>query len=85
MNMVGACWLLTRAANLITSNDNESFIINELNLAANDSVVIRVNSDGLQPLEATICWTDVPGDPAPISLNPTDLMLVNDLDLRIRG
>jgi PKD repeat protein len=73
-----------RAANLITSNDNESFIINELNLAANDSVVIRVNSDGLQPLEATICWTDVPGDPAPISLNPTDLMLVNDLDLRIR-
>ena len=72
-----------KAANIITRNDGEQFILEELNLVENDSIVIKVNSDGTQPLVATICWTDVPGNPAPISLNPTDLMLINDLDLRI--
>lgn len=72
-----------KAANIITKNDGKDFIIDELNLVDGDSIVVRVNSDGTQPLVATICWTDVPGNPAPISLNPTNLMLVNDLDMRI--
>lgn len=72
-----------KAANILTRNDGENFIMDELNLVEDDSIVVTVNSDGIQPLIATICWTDVPGNPAPISLNPTDLMLINDLDLRI--
>src|SRR5690606_28181226 len=40
-------------------------------------------SDGIQPIKATIAWTDPAGTPPAPSLNPADLMLVNDLDLRI--
>jgi len=72
-----------KAANIISRNDGVNYIIDELNLVENDSVVINVSSDGTQPLMATICWADVPGVPAPISLNPTNLMLINDLDMRI--
>jgi hypothetical protein len=72
-----------KAANIITRNDGSKYMIKELNLIENDSIVFRVNADGSAPLVATICWTDIPGSPAPISLNPTRLMLVNDLDMRI--
>jgi len=72
-----------KAANIITRNDNKDYILNELNLIEGDSIVVKINSDGTEPIIATICWTDVPGSPPPISLNPTNLMLVNDLDMRI--
>ncbi len=72
-----------KAANMMTRNDGVNNLIEELTLEENDSIVFKVNSDGSQPLVATICWTDVPGTPAPISLNPSTLMLVNDLDMRI--
>ena len=74
---------IDKAANLMTRNDGKDYIIDELNLVENDSIIYNVNSDGTKPLIATICWTDVPGAPAPISLNPTKLMLINDLDIRI--
>ncbi|MEQ9231630.1 MAG: S8 family serine peptidase, partial [Cyclobacteriaceae bacterium] len=32
---------------------------------------------------ATVCWNDVPGTPPPAQLDPTQLMLVNDLDMVI--
>ncbi len=38
-------------------------------------------ADGV--LTATLVWTDPPGTPPTPGLDPTDLMLVNDLDLRI--
>lgn len=72
-----------KAANVITRNDGINYMIRELNLRENDSLVFKVNSNGNAPLVATICWTDVPGSPAPISLNPARLMLANDLDLRV--
>ena len=71
------------AANIITRNDGDAFIIKEMTLNENDSIVMKVSSDGTAPLTATICWTDFPGTPPPVSLNPPDLMLVNDLDMRI--
>ncbi|MHC4828152.1 MAG: PPC domain-containing protein, partial [Planctomycetota bacterium] len=37
------------------------------------------------PVKATICWTDPAGTPVAASLDPPDLMLVNDLDLRVIG
>ncbi len=57
--------------------------IRELTLSQGQIIDIPVNSDGLQPLRATICWTDPPGTPPPPSLDPPTPMLVNDLDLRI--
>jgi hypothetical protein len=35
------------------------------------------------PLKVTICWTDPPGTPTAPAYNPTNHMLVNDLDLRV--
>jgi len=57
--------------------------IRELTLLQGQTIDVPVFSDGLQPLRATICWTDPPGTPPPPSLNPTTPMLVNDVDLRI--
>ncbi|MEM6271260.1 MAG: S8 family serine peptidase [Bacteroidota bacterium] len=34
-------------------------------------------------IKATLVWTDLPGTPVAPQLNPTDPMLVNDLDLRV--
>lgn len=39
-----------------------------------------------KPLKVTICWTDPPGTSPTASVDPTNRMLINDLDLRvIRG
>ncbi len=40
-------------------------------------------ADGEAPLMATLSWTDPPGTPVPAQLNPRDIMLVNDLDVRL--
>jgi PKD repeat protein len=42
-----------------------------------------VKALGGEPLKVTIAWTDVPGSPVTASLDPSDAMLVNDLDLRV--
>ncbi|MFN0157179.1 MAG: S8 family serine peptidase [Bacteroidota bacterium] len=57
--------------------------IRELTLSQGQTIDVLVNSDGSQPLRATICWTDPAGTPPSVSLDPTTIMLVNDLDLRI--
>lgn len=44
---------------------------------------ITVPPTAPNPLRATICWTDPPGTPLALALDPTGLMLVNDLDLRL--
>jgi hypothetical protein len=43
----------------------------------------QVVSDGKQSLKATISWFDVAGTPTANSLDPTTIMLVNDLDLSL--
>ncbi|MEJ8566121.1 S8 family serine peptidase [Elongatibacter sediminis] len=49
---------------------------------AQDSYPVTVSQAGAV-LTATLVWPDPPGTPAAPALDPTDLMLVNDLDLRI--
>ena len=73
-----------RAVDLIQRNGN-GHLISEEYLAPGDSIELSVYSDGMVPLRATISWTDPPGIPPLPSLNPQDIMLVNDLDLRIIG
>ncbi len=74
-----------KAAQLMTSNKNSgnSFYIRELTLNQNDSIMINLPVKGNQPFKATICWIDPAGTPPPISLDPPNLMLVNDLDMRL--
>jgi hypothetical protein len=72
-----------KAANIITRRDGENFIMDEVVLSDGDSMVYQVTASGSSPLLATISWTDPAGTPPAAALNPTDLMLVNDLDIRI--
>jgi hypothetical protein len=40
-------------------------------------------TNGTPQIKVTICWTEPAGASFPSALNPTNLALVNDLDLRI--
>lgn len=53
------------------------------NAGANSTYTKVVTSDGTKPMRITICWTDLAGTPVAPALNPTDKMLVNDLDIRL--
>lgn len=71
-----------KAAQVIAKNGATSYIGEEV-LSNNDTYTLTVGSDGSRPLDFTICWTDHEGNPVAPSLNPTDLMLINDLDIRV--
>lgn len=71
------------AAELILDENGSSDLIRELVLENNQVFEHEFISDGIQPIKATIAWADPAGNPPAPSLNPQDLMLVNDLDLRI--
>jgi hypothetical protein len=71
------------AAKVITENGGAHKII-EGTLANGGTSTVNVNVPGANDsLTATLVWADPAGTPVPPSLDPTDLMLVNDLDLRI--
>ena len=71
-----------RAAQYISDNGTSNSI-DALTLSNGATFTDTVTSDGINPLKVTICWTDVPGTPVSVSVDPTDKMLVNDLDLRV--
>jgi hypothetical protein len=75
---------IERAANIISTDGEDNQIIENI-INQNDSYSIDITLEETSPLIATICWTDPPGNPVLPALNPTDKMLVNDLDLRITG
>lgn len=72
-----------KAVETITNNGLSSWISEE-NLSQNQTFTMNVNSNGTQPLIASITWTDVPGsiNTSGIPNDPTKV-LVNDLDIRI--
>ncbi len=72
-----------KAVNKITEDDNNN-VIDELSLSNGQSYTRTVNSDGTNPIRVTIVWNDVPPTNTPAkSLDPSDPMLVNDLDLTL--
>ncbi|MBG0781452.1 MAG: S8 family peptidase [Bacteroidales bacterium] len=71
------------AAEVMTANASNPIHIYEASLSDGASYSIDIKATGSEPLKATLVWTDPAGTPPAISLNPTDLMLVNDLDIRI--
>ncbi|WP_298424285.1 GEVED domain-containing protein [uncultured Kordia sp.] len=70
-----------RAAEVITENGNESKV-EELTLNSGQTYSITVDSDGTNPLLASISWTDRAGT-ATTTVNSTTPVLVNDLDIRV--
>lgn len=63
-------------------DDTAGAIVKLDTISTGDSITYSFYYDGVTPLRATICWTDPAATPNPISLNPTTIKLVNDLDLR---
>jgi hypothetical protein len=75
----------TEAAALLMKKNKDfgnNFNIRQKSLTNGNTETITVFSDGT-PLKATIVWNDPVGTTPTHSLNPTTLMLVNDLDMRI--
>jgi hypothetical protein len=71
------------AATVITENGGSHRIIEgTLSNAGTETVQINVNEPNAV-VRATLVWSDPPATPVAPSLDPPDLMLVNDLDLRI--
>jgi hypothetical protein len=76
----------SKAAQLIAavwvSQNNQT--VKDIVLNNSESYSFQITSNGAQPLRVTVCWTDPAGTPhTPLTLDPTDIMLVNDLDLRL--
>ncbi|WP_339869228.1 S8 family serine peptidase [uncultured Algoriphagus sp.] len=71
------------AATLILGEDGASNRIQEDILENGKTVEFDFLSDGVTPIKVTLVWTDPAGNPVAPSLDPTDLMLTNDLDLRV--
>ena len=70
------------AADVITNNGQLS-LIEELTVTEGNSFTLDVEALGTEPLVVTIVWTDPPGTPVAPAVDPADIMLVNDLDLRV--
>lgn len=71
-----------RAAETITNNGLETWI-EERVLQQGESYSITVKSDGTNPLQASISWTDLPGQIFNGQPNNSTPVLVNDLDIRV--
>ncbi len=70
-----------RAAETITQKGNQSRI-EELTLSAGQTYTLTVNSDNVNPLLASISWTDRAGT-VNNSANVSTPVLINDLDIRV--
>ncbi|WP_435260989.1 GEVED domain-containing protein [Tenacibaculum sp. nBUS_03] len=70
------------AGQVITQNGNQSKI-NELTLSSGQSYTYTVDSDGVNPLLASISWTDPGGTANSGTANLSTPVLVNDLDIRV--
>lgn len=71
------------AAAVMSANSTDAAHINELSLSNGETKTIRLKAKGNEPLKVTLSWNDVPGSLPPFVLNPTDQILVNDLDIRL--
>ncbi|MBC8426920.1 S8 family serine peptidase [bacterium] len=71
------------AAEIIDADADFAQRITETALAQGERDTLILWSGGVDPVVATLCWNDSPGTPPAWSVDPTDLMLVNDLDLRV--
>ncbi len=72
------------AARVIINKDNQNIFIREQVLTNGQTFEMDLGTPKAgTKVTATIVWTDPAGTPVSASVNPTTLMLVNDLDLRL--
>lgn len=71
------------AAEVILNENGSSDFIREEVLSNGETFEYEFLSDGVTPIRATVAWIDPSGNPVGPSVDPTDLMLINDLDMRI--
>ncbi|MBU1370281.1 MAG: S8 family serine peptidase, partial [Bacteroidetes bacterium] len=71
------------AAEVMTDNASGGNHIVETSLSNGATKTYYIEATGGEPVVATIIWTDPYGAVPTPSLNPTDLILVNDLDMQI--
>ena len=71
------------AASFILEEDGINNRIIEDELTNGQSWNIEINPIAGTEARFTLVWTDPSGNPVPSSLDPEDLMLINDLDLRL--
>ncbi len=74
-----------KAADLMTldSADGPGSHIREYDISTGDTVTIDFASTGDEPLRATIAWNDIPVGLPPAVVDPPNLVLRNDIDMRI--
>ncbi len=73
------------AAHIVSNNYGSGSLayIKECRLVNGDSIAFPVSLTNGVPFKVTIAWTDPAGTPVAPAVNPTNHMLVNDLDLRV--
>lgn len=73
----------TENAALKISEDITTDVIHEGYLEDGETYTRNITTTGTSPIKATLVWTDAPGTPPAATLDPTDTMLVADLDIKI--
>ncbi len=81
--MCGWGLMNTATAVGIISEKDTGTLIEEDTLYDGATYTLDLFSSGSSPLTVTLAWTDPAGTPPSISLDPSDPILVNDLDMRI--
>jgi len=75
--------LNTQSAAAKITEDQTTDVITEQYLTDGETYTRSITTTGTSPIRVTIVWTDPAGTPPSVSLDPDDVMLVNDLDLKI--
>ncbi|PLX33192.1 MAG: peptidase S8, partial [Ignavibacteria bacterium] len=78
MNTAAAATVMQKHADGSSSN-----LVLEEELRSNQTIERQVYSPGRGPIRVTICWTDPAGATHPSQVDPTNRVLVHDLDLRV--
>lgn len=71
------------AAKVILQEDKSNIFIEEKVLMSGQTIEFNLNPVQGKKITATIVWADPAANPTAPALDPTNLMLVNDLDIRI--
>ena len=71
------------AARMLLEENGVNKRMSELSLNNGETMELTINPVVGTKVKATIVWTDPAGTPVATQLDPEDLMLVNDLDMRI--
>jgi hypothetical protein len=70
-------------AKVLLNEDESNVYVIEQTLTQGQTFELALTPKANEKIKVTLVWTDPPGAPVATSLDPTNIMLVNDLDLRI--